>query len=223
MARKTKEEALKTRELLLDAAIEIFSTKGVSRTTLADIAKQANMTRGAVYWHFENKDAVLEALWEKLLEPFESMNRVQEVVNAPDPLGELKRKYQSFFQILKSTPGLLQLFQILDTKCESVEENGTIHRLKIECHLEEVQSVETVLSKAIKLGQLPENFDVRLGKLAIFSFIDGLLNSLVLLPGLLEIDRDIPLLLDVIFGSLQSDFFSTAAPVSPSPPGQTGP
>lgn len=62
MARRTKEEAEITRENLLLAALDLFSEKGFSRTTFSDIAKRIGMTRGAVYWHFGNKEALLAAL-----------------------------------------------------------------------------------------------------------------------------------------------------------------
>ena len=62
MARRTKEEAAATRESVLMAALDLFSEKGYSRTTFSDIAKRIGMTRGAVYWHFENKEALLAAL-----------------------------------------------------------------------------------------------------------------------------------------------------------------
>lgn len=55
MARKTKQQAEETRQEILDAAIKTFSERGVSATSLADIAKSAGVTRGAIYWHFKNK------------------------------------------------------------------------------------------------------------------------------------------------------------------------
>ena len=55
MARKTKEEAEKTRIQILKSALEIFYKKGYSQTTRNDIATHAGVTRGAVYWHFEDK------------------------------------------------------------------------------------------------------------------------------------------------------------------------
>ncbi|MCF7816831.1 MAG: TetR family transcriptional regulator [Kiritimatiellales bacterium] len=64
MARKTKKDALATRESVLLAALDLFGEKGYSRTTLSDIAKRIGMTRGAVYWHFDNKPALLVALIE---------------------------------------------------------------------------------------------------------------------------------------------------------------
>lgn len=62
MARRTKAEARATRESVLRAALDLFAEKGYSRTTLSGIAKRIGMTRGAVYWHFDNKEALLAAL-----------------------------------------------------------------------------------------------------------------------------------------------------------------
>ncbi len=62
MARKTKEEAAATRASVLMASLDLFSEQGYSRTTFSDIARSIGMTRGAVYWHFDNKPALLAAL-----------------------------------------------------------------------------------------------------------------------------------------------------------------
>lgn len=55
MARKTKQQALETRQHILDVALRLFSQQGVSATSLAEIANAAGVTRGAIYWHFKNK------------------------------------------------------------------------------------------------------------------------------------------------------------------------
>lgn len=52
--RKTKSEAEKTRQHLLDAALEVFWRKGVTSASLQEIAEEAGVTRGALYWHFAN-------------------------------------------------------------------------------------------------------------------------------------------------------------------------
>ena len=61
--RKTKLEAEKTRQHLLDAALEVFWRKGVTSASLQEIAEEAGVTRGALYWHFANKEALFEALF----------------------------------------------------------------------------------------------------------------------------------------------------------------
>jgi len=62
MARKTKEDAAKTRIKILKAALDLFSAKGFDRTTFEDIALRIKLTKGAVYWHFRSKPELLRQL-----------------------------------------------------------------------------------------------------------------------------------------------------------------
>ena len=88
--RRTKEESEKTREDLLNAAVRIFSEKGVARSTLDEIAKAAGVTRGAVYWHFENKTQIFEALHERLHRPFVDMILEDLEKDHPEPMVQLR-------------------------------------------------------------------------------------------------------------------------------------
>ena len=62
MARKRKEDAQKTRTRILASALSLFAKKGYEHTTFTDIAARLKMTKGAVYWHFESKEALLVEL-----------------------------------------------------------------------------------------------------------------------------------------------------------------
>ena len=55
MPRRTKEEARETRRRILHSALDTFGEKGFTRASLANIAARIGLTKGAVYWHFENK------------------------------------------------------------------------------------------------------------------------------------------------------------------------
>ena len=69
MVRKTKEDAELTRQRLVNAARAVFLKRGVSKSTLEHIATEANVTRGAVYWHFENKTDIFHAIREQVFLP----------------------------------------------------------------------------------------------------------------------------------------------------------
>ena len=71
MARRTKDEAVETRNQILDAAERIFGERGVSRTSLTDIAQAADVTRGAIYWHFKDKADLFNAMMERVTLPME--------------------------------------------------------------------------------------------------------------------------------------------------------
>lgn len=54
-----------TRKQILDASLHLFSERGFARTTVRDIARQAGITDAAIYYHFESKRDLLEALVEE--------------------------------------------------------------------------------------------------------------------------------------------------------------
>ena len=63
--RRTKKEADETRRQILETATDMFIENGFSNTSLTDISHKIGMTKGAVYWHFKNKDDVLLQIVKK--------------------------------------------------------------------------------------------------------------------------------------------------------------
>jgi len=53
--KRTRKEAEKTRQDIVDAGLIIFGRKGIEATRVEDIARKAGVTRGAFYYHFKNK------------------------------------------------------------------------------------------------------------------------------------------------------------------------
>lgn len=60
-------DATEKRSRILEAALEKFSAYGFSRTSMADIATTADMSRPALYLHFRNKEEILRATLENVL------------------------------------------------------------------------------------------------------------------------------------------------------------
>lgn len=54
-----------TRKQILDASLRLFSVRGFARTTVRDIARQAGITDAGIYYHFQSKRDLLEALVEE--------------------------------------------------------------------------------------------------------------------------------------------------------------
>ncbi|UTD54020.1 MULTISPECIES: TetR family transcriptional regulator [unclassified Halomonas] len=118
MARKTKAEAAATREALLDAAEEVFFAKGVARTSLEQIARHADLTRGAVYWHFKNKGDLFMALVERVRMPFQSL--MEEVNNADPTISPLTAIQLACYAGLNrmEQPSHQRILSILLHRCE---------------------------------------------------------------------------------------------------------
>jgi AcrR family transcriptional regulator len=59
----------RTRALLLAAARDLVAERGYEHTTLADVAKRAGMTTGAIYGNFANREALFVALGQEFWAP----------------------------------------------------------------------------------------------------------------------------------------------------------
>jgi TetR/AcrR family acrAB operon transcriptional repressor len=68
--RRTKEAAEITRQHLLKAGLKVFGEKGYVASRLSDVAAEAGVTRGAIYWHFKNKKELFIALFKENIDPF---------------------------------------------------------------------------------------------------------------------------------------------------------
>jgi len=124
MVRKTKEDAEITRQRIIDAARELFSTNGVSKTSLEKIAKHAHVTRGAVYWHFENKTELFHAMREQVFLPL--IDRIDSTLLSSkeevSPLQRIENFLLGTIRILTDDLATRQTYEVLMTKCEYVDE-----------------------------------------------------------------------------------------------------
>ena len=78
-----EEQAARTRTRILDAASDLFLEHGYARTTMKDIAAQADVARDTVHAIFGSKARVLTALIDQRLVPDDS---VANVTQRPDAL-----------------------------------------------------------------------------------------------------------------------------------------
>lgn len=122
MARKTKEEALATREQLLDAAEARFCENGVSSTSLNEIATAAGLTRGAVYWHFKDKGDLLLALWERTAQPVKENFDCRDRLPGETHCERIQRVICWMPEHLMTSPRLRSLLKILMLRCEFTAE-----------------------------------------------------------------------------------------------------
>ncbi len=176
MARKCKEDAEKTRQAVLESALDVFSDKGYAKATFDEIAARAGFTKGAVYWYFRNKADLVAAL-------------IVEYVN---------RKYQEIFPSLpkgNSLDDLLEYFVIWadagrnDLRfarfnrfimCQMEWSESVLSRVEKtlattkDLHLEKVRNV---LLESEKNGTLKEGIDVDVVQHVIISTYMGIVFS----------------------------------------------
>ena len=71
-----QERGRRTREQLLNAAAELFAERGATGLTVAEVTRRAGVANGSAYWLFDNKEALVRALHERLIGDLEAELRV---------------------------------------------------------------------------------------------------------------------------------------------------
>ena len=119
MVRRTKADAEATRTALLDAAEQLFQARGVSGTSLQDIASAAGTTRGAIYWHFQDKAHLFNAMMERVTLPLEQSISAAQAVATP-----LQQIRISVLTALRKTATDSQARRVFEIATLQVEYNG---------------------------------------------------------------------------------------------------
>jgi AcrR family transcriptional regulator len=83
-----------TRAALLDEATRLFAARGYAGTSLEDVASASQVTRGAVYHHFEGKQALFEAVLDA--QETRAIARITAAASAADPLEAALQALEAF-------------------------------------------------------------------------------------------------------------------------------
>ena len=187
MARCTKEEALATRDRLLDAAELVFSEKGVSRTSLNDIAEAAGVSRGAIYWHFKNKADLFNAMMERTTLPMEdSLQQIGQDAGQ-DPLAELQHAISSAMRKIATDERTRRVFEVATLKVEYVDELLAVKARHLQCYVNGVSQMQRSLEEAAARRQAPLQTPATAAAQGLHALMIGLIHTWLLAPTSFEL------------------------------------
>ena len=204
MAKRTKAEALKTRQELIETAIAQFAQHGVSKTTLNDIADAANVTRGAIYWHFENKTQLFNEMW---LQQPSLRELIQDHLTAGlehDPFQQLREKLIVGLQYIAKIPRQQALLKILYHKCEFNDEmlaEGVI-REKMGFN---PQTLREVLQACQQQGCVANNLDLDVVMIIIDGAFSGIVQNWLMNMAGYDLYKQAPALVDNVLRMFMPD------------------
>lgn len=170
--RRTKEDALVTREQILDSSLQIFIKKGYSQTSLEDIVNKLGLTRGAFYWHFKDKDDLLNKLIVREHTFIADLvaKAVVDGITEKDKLEQLMINLVESFYESKRYRDYVYFVRF------SVEFNTASGYFKRLSGLNEfiIKEVEKILSAAKVKGEVPSHIDPVATAVYIVSMLDGM-------------------------------------------------
>jgi TetR/AcrR family acrAB operon transcriptional repressor len=180
MARKTREDALVTRNNILDAAEHLFVKQGVSRTTLQHIATAAGVTRGAIYWHFLDKGALFNAMMERAKMPLESAMQLLDQASGTEPLEGLRAYVLCVFRLTVDDPSARRVFEIATLKLEYVDELSAVRERRQQSLAHWMDRAEGRIRSGMAQGQIKSGVAPEAVALVLWAMVDGLVRAWLL-------------------------------------------
>ncbi|UCV23665.1 TetR family transcriptional regulator [Ferribacterium limneticum] len=180
MVKKTKKESEKTRLDIINAARMVFLQRGVARSTLEIIAKEAGVTRGAVYWHFRNKADLFLAMCENVFEPLiKCADAPLQSNQFENPLDAIQDSIKEFFRVFEECSIVREVFVIMASRCEYVDEFASVQKELSRPFKALLQNIEKGYQHAATNGKLRSGLDPTAMAHDTYAFTNGLLRMQV--------------------------------------------
>jgi len=157
------------RALSIDAVIDLASEMNPADITTAAISERMGLTQGALFRHFTNKDAVLQAVMESVCERL--LSRIDEAIREEaTPLEALRAIFMAHVGFIESNPGVPRL---LFSELQRTEETGA--KRAVGAFLEAcAMRILEQLDKAKKFGQVSPDICSRSAAMSLIGSVQGL-------------------------------------------------
>lgn len=166
-----KKGSISTEKYILERVAPLFNRKGYVGTSLTDITDATQLTKGAIYCNFKNKeDLALKAFYtnvEIVLGPLGACIRAEK--DAVSKLYAITRFYRSYFETVASRGGCPVLNVGIDAKYINPELYTAARKVAEQL----MGNLEHILRKGVEHGQLLPETDVAATASNLYAMIEG--------------------------------------------------
>ncbi|MGB5875140.1 MAG: TetR/AcrR family transcriptional regulator [Bacteroidota bacterium] len=159
-----------TKQKILDAAIQLFSRKGFRSTSLSDLAQATGLTKGALYHHFRNKDALFYAVLENLR--FLWRERVfRDMLERKSALERLEILFDNHARLIEERETFCLVLSSLVMEMDSV--NAEFMDALREIFADLTALIQRIVEKGQENGEVRRDLDPHLLALNLVGMMEG--------------------------------------------------
>jgi len=136
------------RELILGAALEVFSVKGFYSTKIEDIAQQAGVGKGTVYEYFKSKDQLFREMLKEYLNLYTALV-IREIDREVTAAGKLAALIRNNFKFGYRFRPLAR-----SALWETIPVDDEFRSWLLEIHMRRLKSIEQIVREGIERGEL---------------------------------------------------------------------
>ena len=160
-----------TREKILGTATRLFSAQGYANTSLSQVAKEAQVSKALIFWHFENKEKLFRTALQRTLEPY-FINVVDDLEGLSE-VDQIKRLIDEYYDFVSKNIYSVKFFLSLILREEK-------HPDDLVGHMNELQQVyrnllADIIDSGRQKGILRAKIDPRMDAALIMTALHGIL------------------------------------------------
>lgn len=201
--KRTKEEAQKTRERLIECAVKVFNDKGYANATLTDIAREAEVTRGAIYHHFGSKDEFVDAIVQTNKSRIN--NYIEEVLDGKnDVFYSIRKVFSDILGKLETN----EFFKSTEELLLKMHLTGDLKNHKCtlqDANTEGFRKLFDTFETAKQEGKISEGHDSKHLAILLISCYLGTFVTWLVHPELVSLQKDGTALLNIILDSIVNE------------------
>jgi AcrR family transcriptional regulator len=187
------------REQILNAAEVVFSERGFDKARMDDIVREAGISKGALYWYYKSKDALIRALLDRVF--FSELREVEALLQDPGPASE--RMYIFIERAVREYRRFERLLPLAYEFIALAARNTTVRETIIGYFEHYLELLSTMIDQGIEEGEFAP-CDSQQAAMALISMYEGLALLWFIKPQLVEWEKMGRAPLDIFLRGLEA-------------------
>jgi AcrR family transcriptional regulator len=159
-------------QVLISAAMDLFASYGYRGTSLARIARAAGVTKGALYWHFDDKEDFFLAVVEQVLRDWQAAYEKRPPAhNAAEYKDEFLEMFETSARLNEKNPWVSRLLLIITLESHKI--GPRVLRAMRKGNERQFQHLRVVIERGKELGVFEPGLDVNWAATQIWSSTVG--------------------------------------------------
>ena len=181
---------------IVEAAMKVFARKGFAAARMEDIAQEAGLSIGGVYWYFKGKDDVIVGIMQAIIDA--DVKALRELLEVPGTVRDRLAQYvlATIEEAIETTPLSYELYGLAlrDTKVRKhIRSFFTAYR----------DVLAEFVRQGIQRGEL-RDVDANLAATTFAALYEGMLEMALLDPKSVDAETTLPAALDLLMAGLSA-------------------
>jgi AcrR family transcriptional regulator len=172
------------RNQIIAAAIAVFTRLGFHAARIEDIAKEAKLSKGALYWYFKSKDDIIAAIMDRFID--REMVELEDALKLQAPVSEKLMKLNGM--IVDEMESMLDLMPILYEFYAAATRRKDIRKALVQFFRPTQQLFSRLIQQGIDSGEFA-NVDTEVVAVDLIALYEGLLLLTVLDPKTVDLEK----------------------------------